>query len=91
MQAVTAGGGREPVGGTVGEDLAPGQYLSGERPPQFLSVSLTGRDDAPRWKEVVEPLPIGRPMHHLEFDSECAVDADADAVRWLVEARNEAG
>jgi hypothetical protein len=66
----------------------PGTYLTGERPPLVLSVSLRRRDDSSRWKEIVEPYP-GRFMHHLELRDPSQIDAEVRD--WLAEAWRSAG
>ena len=61
----------------------PGQYLGGKIAPLVLTLSFSGRDPSPRWKEIVEPRP-GRFTHHLELHSIAHVD---DEVRgWLRDA-----
>jgi hypothetical protein len=52
-------------------------------PPLVLSVALARRDPSARWKETVEPR-AGRFMHHLELETEAAVDDQV--VDWIREA-----
>lgn len=66
---------------------APGQYL-GRGAPLVLSMVLPGRDDSPRWKEILEPSP-GRFTHHLEVYS--VSDIDEEVVDWLAAARRAVG
>lgn len=61
----------------------PAMYLRRSDVPLVLTVALRRRDNSPRWKQVVEPVP-GRFTHHLELRSAAEVD---DEVRgWLREA-----
>ena len=61
----------------------PGQYLCEKTAPLVLTFSFHGRDESPRWKEVVQPAP-DRYTHHLELFSTADVD---DEVRgWLRDA-----
>ncbi|HEY0736983.1 MAG TPA: DUF5655 domain-containing protein [Herpetosiphonaceae bacterium] len=66
----------------------PDQYLRGHTAPLVLSVSLPGRDESPRWKEVVEPAP-GRFMHHLELRDPAEIDSEVST--WLRQAWEAAG
>jgi hypothetical protein len=61
----------------------PARYLRGGDVPLVLTVGLRRRDDSPRWKQVVEPVP-GRYTHHLELRSESEIDDEVHA--WLLEA-----
>jgi hypothetical protein len=61
----------------------PGQYLKRVAAPLVLSLSLSRRENSPRWKEIVEPYP-GRFTHHLElYDT---ADIDEQVRNWLREA-----
>jgi hypothetical protein len=61
----------------------PDRYLRRPAAPLVLSVSLPGRDESSRWKQVGEPYP-GRFMHHLELYDPAEID---DEVRiWLRQA-----
>ena len=66
----------------------PAQYLSSAGAPLTLSIYLKRRDDAPRWKEVVQPSP-GRFTHHVELQS--PGDVDEFIAKRLREAWAEAG
>jgi hypothetical protein len=65
----------------------PGRYLKQGDVPLVLSLALDRRDDSPRWKEVVEPVP-GHFMHHLELRDGSQLDDEVRA--WLLEARETA-
>jgi hypothetical protein len=66
----------------------PGKYLRGRTAPLVLTLSLSGRDPSPRWKEIVEPA-AGRFIHHLELYS--VEDIDDEVRAWLRIAWNAAG
>ena len=66
----------------------PGQYLRGRVAPLVLTLSLPGRDQSLRWKEIVEPAP-DRFTHHLEVYT--PVDIDEQVRGWLRQAWEAAG
>ena len=66
----------------------PGQYLRGRVAPLVLTILLRYRDDSPRWKEIVEPVP-GHFTHHLELHTDA--DIDGEVVDWLRVAWVSAG
>jgi hypothetical protein len=61
----------------------PSQYLKGKTAPLVLTVALPWRDESPRWKEIVEPVP-GRFTHHLELNG--PADIDEEVRGWLQKA-----
>ena len=61
----------------------PERYLKRVAAPLVLSLSLSRRDNSPRWKEIVEPYP-GRFMHHLELYD--PADINEEVRTWLKEA-----
>jgi hypothetical protein len=65
----------------------PGKYLGGRGAPLVLTLALSRRDPAQRWKQVVEPSP-GRFIHHLEIYSSSEIDAEVSD--WIKEAWQEA-